>query len=922
VKILTGLILVVALWTEWPIAVSAGTATQAATPNHEQFQHPPNSARILKIIHGWPDDPLAQDRLIAGLARQGFGGVVCNVSFQDYVQSASHWQAFVRAVTTAKSNGFNLWLYDERGYPSGSAGGQVLRQHPEWEAEGLLIATAEAAEGQVLSLDTPPGNVVAAAALPFANQSWSRSNQVDLSHSIRNQKLQWHPPAGRWKIVVITRDRLFEGTHAAMNLADKLPYPNLLMREPTTEFLRLTHEQYARQLGQNLGRFFEAAFTDEPSLMSLFLRPMPYRVLPWSPQLAVEFKRRRGYLLEPNLTALVTDCGRDTAKIRYDYWHTISELVSENYFGQIQNWCRGHGLPSGGHLLMEEGLATHVPLYGDFFQCLRRLDAPGIDCLTSVPADVPWQIARLAASAAELENHPLVMCEVSDHSQVYRPADDRRPPRIVTEQEIRGTLNRLMVNGINRFTSYYTFRGLADKQLQQLSDYAGRACSWLEGGQQAASIAVLYPAASIWVRFEPSRLYANDAARANQIESIYHNVSESLFADGRDFTFIDAQAIADARVRDGALQTGAHRWRVVILPGADTLPLAAWRNLRRLVESGGVLICLGHRPANSDQEFPAPEVQRTFARILPGLEGEPGFRTFSRGGTAVFLPRGFEYQLPLLLDQLIERECTPQAPAPAIHATHRRRAGQEIFFVCNDSPETWTGNLRCCASGTGEEWNPGDGNVAQIADSAAVALQLAPYESRILTFKTGREPHRLTAPSHLLPRLEYQPLTFDVPTVGKGEFVRTDLLPEVMPDQPAITCWRSRSRITRSNVDTFSFVMFPARNAQGFVASTALAIDSWTPAGQSSPTQLLVILRERGGADYFATLGRPLSAAGFDRTLIPWHRFKLAGWSTDNNGTLDRDQITEVRVGWGGYYGAENESVEFSLSPPQAVVTR
>ena len=43
--------------------------------------------------------------------------------------------------------------------------------------------------------------------------------------------------------------------------------------------------------------------------MSLFLRRMPYRVLPWSPDLAAEFKKRRGYALEPVVPALVAEAG-------------------------------------------------------------------------------------------------------------------------------------------------------------------------------------------------------------------------------------------------------------------------------------------------------------------------------------------------------------------------------------------------------------------------------------------------------------------------------------------------------------------------------------------------------------------------------------------------------------------------------------
>ncbi len=53
----------------------------------KDFADPPAQARILKIIHSWPDAPKEQDELISVLTKQGFGGVVCNVSFDDYLRA-------------------------------------------------------------------------------------------------------------------------------------------------------------------------------------------------------------------------------------------------------------------------------------------------------------------------------------------------------------------------------------------------------------------------------------------------------------------------------------------------------------------------------------------------------------------------------------------------------------------------------------------------------------------------------------------------------------------------------------------------------------------------------------------------------------------------------------------------------------------
>ncbi|MCB1128162.1 MAG: hypothetical protein KDM81_16835, partial [Verrucomicrobiae bacterium] len=331
-----------------PSRFSARTA-----PLAERFAQPPAANRILKIIHGWPDAAAAQDRLRERLLDQGFGGVVCNVAFDQYLESEPQWAAFVRAATAARQAGMALWLYDERGYPSGNAGGLVLRDHPEWEAAGMLTVDKECGPGPV-SLTVPPGDLVLAVAFPLpagAGPVIPSAEPVSLPLPA-DGRIEWTAPAGRWRLLVVTRNRLYEGTHADGNLWQKMPYVNLLQAAPTERFIEVTHHRYARHFDGRLGDWFEATFTDEPSLMSMFFQRMPWRPLPWSAELPAEFRRRRGYDLAPLLPdLLLAEAGPDAARHRHDFWQTIGELVSENYFGQIETACRTLGLPSGGHLL-------------------------------------------------------------------------------------------------------------------------------------------------------------------------------------------------------------------------------------------------------------------------------------------------------------------------------------------------------------------------------------------------------------------------------------------------------------------------------------------------------------------------------------------------------------------------------------------
>jgi len=903
------------------IIAFAGRAALGSWEDH--FATPPADARILKIIHNWPDEPVAQDNYINRFRAQGFGGVVCNVSFNQYLESDAKWHAFVRAVNEAKKAGFAMWLYDERGYPSGNAGGITLRDHPEWEARGLLVNDVES-QGGLVTLEVPPGKLVLVGAFEVQDGNIDITKKIDLAGQIHDGKLSWQAPAVRWHVMVMTESRLYEGTHAEGNLHAEIPYINLLMPEPTARFIDVTYGSYAKHLGDDLGKYFMATFTDEPSLMSLFLRPMPYRPLPWAPNLPIEFRKRRGYDLDVELLpALVVDAGPAGEKIRYDFWQTVGELVSENYFGQIQTYCRQHDIPSGGHLLAEEGIVGHVPLYGDFFRCIRRLDAPSIDCLTSIPPEVPWFIARLLSSAAELEGRPLVMSETSDHSQRYRPAGDKRPRRVVTEAEIRGTCNRLIVAGINCITSYYSFTDLSDEQLHRINEWLGRCCTALRGGHQVSDIAVLYPTESLWIMFIPSHHWTREAAAAARIESLYRAAAESLFASQRDFTFIDSRAIREATVESSTLVHGKLRWQVVVLPGADTMPLSAWENLAKFVRQGGAVIALGALPANSESEFPSVRVRELAKEIFgenvsdSSSVREPQSHVNAAGGTGIYLTFSLESLLPLVLDGLLELDVKVAEAKSLLRVTHRHLDNREVYFLINDSAKPWTGQVDFAANGVGECWNPATGKIEETFTSNTAQISLEPYDATIFRFTSAKPPRRLNITDGELPNLALKAVPEVEPTEGHGEFVRAELTPDTAHSHTGSPAWQAAAVLTEGKVDTHLFLQFHYSQPLDISDADCLAIETWVPDGQSTPSQLLVILRETGGGDFLAETGRSLAAPGRERTFVARSRFQLAGWSKDADGILDLKRVGDILIGWGGYFGTEHEKIQFSAALPK-----
>ena len=877
----------------------------------QRFADPPAGSRMLKIIHGWPDEPEAQDTLLRTLAQQGFGGVVCNVSFQEYLRSEPRWNAFQRAVHEARKVGMSMWLYDEKGYPSGSADGLTLAGHPEYEAQGLLIADAVTDRDRV-ELKVPPGKLRFAAAIPLDG------SRLDLAHTVRltptNGTVTWQPENGRWHVMVITDDRLYDGTHAANSFGDRLPYIDLLAPVPTARFLEVTHAAYARHLGADLGKYFVSTFTDEPSLMSMFLTRMPYRVLPWSPVMAREFRTRRGYDIGERLPLLAGGDGREAMKARYDFWRTVSELVSESFFGQIQQWCAKHNVRSGGHLLFEENLAYHVPLYGDFMASARKLDAPSIDCLTSVPSEVPWFIARMIGSVADLAQRTVTMCETSDFAQTYRGQGDTRPARTVTEAEIRGTCNRLMLGGITTITSYYTFRDLTSEQLRRINAYIGRCSTMLTGGHQVSDIAVVYPIESAWVRFRPSRHMTNDSPETVGIERTFRRVSDALYGARRDFTYVDSKALTDARIEKGALVHGKLRWRVVVLPDADTLPLAVWNKLQQFVTAGGVLVSIGARPANSETEFPAPKVVR-FAETVFGNDRSFAIRRVGTSGAAVHLPAGSEHMLGTVLDRLIEPDVTISGSSSPIRVTHRRIGSHEVFFLINDSGSPWSGDVTLCASGPGEIWDPMTGKRTTVAKPDGIQLSLAPYAGVFLRYAKSRSPERRSGFDGTVPQTTLHPLTPGSVTPAAAEHVTPTL-------RRTGDGWEVTGILKKSDVDTFMFAVMRFDQPLNMSDREFLSFSVSVPSGQAGAPSLLVIVTDSKGVQYWADTGRSLAIGGSSQLVVPLAAFSHAAFSTGPAGPLDWGSVAAINVGWGGHYGSEGDRIAFTVSQPSAGATR
>lgn len=568
------------------------------------WESPDAADRPLQIVHEvdltgkLPEgmDQLLPDAKPSGIARQGLryyqqrglGGLVCNVSFRDYLQSEDSWAKLVTAVEACHELGMVVWIYDELGYPSGAAGGLVLKRDPEFEARELAYDAS--------SND------------PFIIRA------------------------------------AYEHTHASNNYHAARRYANLIDDRAVACFIDVTHNAYYRRLKPFFGNTIQAMFTDEPSLIAVNIGQIPEEVrrrvkvddpidpevkllprVPWCHDMARRYTERFGEDLLPQRLSLFVGVAEEDRRVRRQFWSLVADLIADRYFGSLESWCEQRGVASSGHSLWEEAVLHHVPLEGNGLKCLGKMQIPGLDLLTSDPAAVihsGWLTAAMPASAARLNGRRRVMTEVSDFSQKMGGQGPVGLP------EMQATAAWQAAWDVTDFTLYYSPGDRSVDEFRRYGDFVGRLNSILKPARPDPEVLLYYPIRDLWAEYlpvaEPLKL-PSQTPRARQLVNSFLRLGQMLQRSQIPFTLTDHEHLAAAEAQaDGLLKITKNRYRSLVLPTDVQLPAEAAEVVERFVQQGGRLIHDGVDKATESSESlknkldPAEQIQAASPHIAMG----------------------------------------------------------------------------------------------------------------------------------------------------------------------------------------------------------------------------------------------------------------------------------------------------------------
>jgi hypothetical protein len=729
--------------------------------------------------------------------RSGLGGDFGHGEMEYYL-SETYFDRFKSALEICRRLGLKVILYDEYNWPSGQAGGRVLKgglvgsrqvpPNPEYIAKHLAMVEVNVGTGSQgeSPWTVPEGKLVGVIAAQSDKNGLVRSTFRNLTSEVSAGSLKWKVPEGNWRLMFfMQRDSPpSEGPGTAGEVSPCCP--DLMNPAAVDKFISVTHGEYYRRFPEYFGTTITGIFTDEPGFLNNRIDGVFPNTVPWTEALPAFFERKKGYSLVDSLPLVWVGESEANAKVRTDFWDALSTLYMETYFGKIQDWCQAHKIESIGHVL-EDTLRFHRTFEGgDYFKTMRYMSRGGVDQIGS--RNFGLINPKLASSAAVLFGLPHALSETFG---AYGWG--------LTLEQMKAIINMHAASGIDTeilHAFFYSIEGqrkqdspadlfyhqLWRDQFHGFVEDASRTLYLADRGRQVTDVAIFYPATAIMT--EGGLMNFVPLAK---MEEYFLSASVAIRGGQHDFNYVDELALAgnrDLKVpvsRSGTgLNVNGHTYSVIVLPAVPAISGAAASTLEKFYQSGGKIIALGVLPARATDG--QSRLVHSFLRSVFGTEEAiPTQRIALRNqsaGRAIFVPipnmvsdeelakispmalataptsihRGHELdfsqpwvqQLLEAVSQTARSDMRIVLLHPSIAFLHKRGGGKDWYLLSNDSEKSVSDDFTFSSSGAPSLWDPETGTIREApvfrldSGRTTISLKLLPYSAVAVVFNSEK----------------------------------------------------------------------------------------------------------------------------------------------------------------------------------------
>ncbi|MEL7586259.1 MAG: glycosyl hydrolase [Prolixibacteraceae bacterium] len=706
-------------------------------PLKKPFRDPPNDYRPMPFLH--LNGHLTREgieKTITGAGEvAGFGGIaVLPVSegkqwggtgispgmTPEYLSDA-YFERYADMLEVSRQRGMQIIVYDDIDFPSGSAGGRLQREYPQYTRKYVTKEEHLVGGNRHVSLDCPVDErdpLIAASAM-----NTKTLQVVDLEPSLKGSKLEWNAPAGKWRVMFFRCGQKADGAHS--NLVD------YMQPEAVAKVIEMTYDEYGKRFGEYFGKTITKTFFDDVGFV--------HQENTWTPAITRIFREKYGKNPSLYYPALYYDIGPETQAARVAFYDIRSELMAEGYVKQVSEWAARHQVSSMGHP-PENYSPNSVVANGDILKYYRHVQIPLLDAIFFYGRGVHG--FKQVSSAADLGDKPLVGAELC--GAFPADMDSLTLFRTTMEALVRG-VNFVVPHGMWYDPEPGKIRipplispenPLLAPCLTRYNAYVGRSCLLLQGGRRVSDIAVLWPIHAIQAETWINRDANSGLPVANWVpEGVNHQQLSDLLTNQlrRDFTFIHPEDLTNGKViaegRELKLNNTVNEqhYEVLIMPGGEVISVATLKAIKEYYERGGKVIVTASLPSRSAEFGQDSLVKKLVADMFfIDPEGEIPPFIFERsvdGGQCAFIKNVSTDELERLFGQMeisadvyFKGQPLPENKVGCLNYIHKQKDGRDIWLLTNTTENLFENSISLRGSFEKLEcWDPHTGKITPVS---------------------------------------------------------------------------------------------------------------------------------------------------------------------------------------------------------------
>ncbi|GAB6011508.1 alpha-L-rhamnosidase [Viscerimonas tarda] len=426
---------------------------------------------------------------------------------------------------------------------------------------------------------------------------------IDLTSKVKAGKLNWTAPAGQdLKLVALFVGKTLQKVKRAA---------------PGGEGYVLDHYD-AKAVQRYFGKFDKAFKSSKTKYPHTFFNDS-YEVYgaDWTPDLLVQFEKRRGYKLENYFPDFLAN-GKtaNSARVISDYRQTVGDLLYEYFTKAWTDWSharkittrnQAHGSPAN---LIDLYAAVDIPECETFG--ITDFDIPGLrkDSIRKENDGDPTTL-KYASSAAHIAGKKYTSSEtftwLTEH---FRTSLSQCKPEI--DQVFTSGINHVYFHGSAYSPKEAAWPGWKFYAAVDMSPtnsiwrdapaffkYITRVQSFLQYGSPDNDFLLYMPIYDMWneQRGNYYLTFAIHSMRERLPE--FYSAVEDIRKLGYDLDYITDSFIESTVVENGKLKTiGGATYKALILPSVKLLPVETLAKIRLLAEQGATIVFAEQYPAD------------------------------------------------------------------------------------------------------------------------------------------------------------------------------------------------------------------------------------------------------------------------------------------------------------------------------------